>query len=285
MATVSAPPLRPPAYGLIIAARDASAVDDGFRWDRGITWTPALCSDEIGPSAGGCDTGATSDDDDIAAMEACEAPTFRPVVLYAMRRVSAYGPDNAENEERVRNRLAVTESYQLAKELWAGTIAQSTSPDMENDYFTKSGSATVVDPSPVGVPQAVGVLDAELGECLKGARGMIHVTPNALASLAAASVVRQSGALWLSPLGNVVVADAGYPGTAPSGETGEEWAFATGMVDVRLGPVFVNTDRVAFDRRTNTYELKAERLAAAVYDGCCLLAVQIDPCDSPCAAS
>lgn len=293
MANVAAPPLRPPRYSLVIAARDGRATDDAdFRFDQfGIKWTPAACDNEVGPGPKICDLTAqeeaygSSISPDVS--DDCEDQTFEPIPLWAGYRVSAFG-DAAANEQRVRDRLAATESYQLAKELWAGAVAIASTPDLANNYFAKTGSAEVIT-GPVGIEEAVAVLDAEIGDCLKGARGMLHVTPKVLAQLAASGVVRMDGALWVTPIGNVVVADAGYPGTAPSGQSTtaqNQWAFATGTVDVRLSPVFLrgSTEDGTFHRRTNTFELRAERLGAAVFDPCCLLAVQIDPCSSPCAA-
>ena len=128
-------------------------------------------------------------------------------------------------------------------------------------------------------------LDDALGDCLKGARGMLHVTPRLLAQQVAAFAVQKAGNLWVTPMGNIVVADAGYPGTAPSGQetsAGNEWAFATGMVDIRLGEVFVTAPADGFHHRSNTNELRASRLAAVAVDPCCLLAIQVNPCASPC---
>lgn len=290
MANVAAPPLRPPRYSLLIAARDASSLDADFRWDQfGVKWTPEACSNEIGPGPKICDVTAQEDaygssvSPDVSAD--CADQTFEPLPLWAGYRVSAFS-DPEENNAKVIRRLAATESYQLAKELWAGAVALASTPDLANLYFAKSGEAEVVTGT-VGVAEAVGVLDTELGNNLFGARGMLHVTPNVLARMAAAGAVRLDGALWVTPLGNVVVADAGYPGTAPAGQSttaDNEWAFGTGMVDVYLDAVRVREAPGTFHRRTNTFELRAERLGAAIFDPCPLVAVQIDPCSEWCAA-
>lgn len=290
MATVPAPPLRPPRYSLVVAARQVVDGPDVRPFDAfGLKWTPAACANEIGPGPEVCDLTAQEDaygssiSPDVSGD--CDEQTFEPIPLWAGYRVSAFG-DEETNAQRVRDRLAATESYQLAKELWAGAVAAASTPDLANAYFTKASAATVLT-GPAGLTEAVGVLDAELGDCLYGARGMVHVTPKALAMLAAEGVARLDGSLWVTPMGNVVVADAGYPGTGPSGEgtvAGNEWVFATGLVDVRLGPITERQLPGSFHRRTNTFELRAERLGAATFDPCCLLALQLDPCSTPCAA-
>jgi len=307
MANVAAPPLRPPGYSLLIAAREV-ANEQGFRFDPyGIKWTPAACDNQIGPGPDTCDLTAQEDafgssiSPDVS--DDCEEQTFKAIPLWAGYRVSAFSDDvdyqaevtildNGEpsrplsgNERKALDRLAATESFQLAKELWAGAVAVAANPDLPNNYFAKAGSSSVIT-GVQGVPESVGVLDRELGECLFGVRGMVHVTPRLLASWVANSVVTRVGNLWVTPIGNVVVADAGYPGTAPSGSSSlnpnYEWAFATGMVDVRLDAVQFLRGPGSFHRRTNTYELRAQRLGAAYFDPCCVLAVQVDPCADPC---
>jgi hypothetical protein len=90
--------------------------------------------------------------------------------------------------------------------------------------------------------------------------------------------------------GTIIVAGAGYPGTGPAGaghqtpETNRQWAFGTGIVDIRLGGVrtYPDADTMARDvgdgmtRNTNLVEYRAERYGAAVFDPCCVVAVYVD---------
>ncbi len=78
-----------------------------------------------------------------------------------------------------------------------------------------------------------------------------------------------------------MIADAGYDGSSPYGaaaEDGSQWAYATGIPVVRLGPVAVYPDSLAeaINRSTNTVEYRAERLAAVGWDGCCHLAAELN---------
>jgi hypothetical protein len=81
---------------------------------------------------------------------------------------------------------------------------------------------------------------------------------------------------------DIVIVGAGYPGTGPFGQPApsgtELWAFATGMVDVRLGDpmIYPQTFSEALDRHTNTVVFRGEQTAAVVHDGCCSFAVLID---------
>ena len=64
-----------------------------------------------------------------------------------------------------------------------------------------------------------------------------------------------------------------YPAAGAS-----QWAYATSLIQIRLGPVNVrggpNADGV--DRSNNTAEVYAERMAAAAWDGCCHLAAEFN---------
>lgn len=96
--------------------------------------------------------------------------------------------------------------------------------------------------------------------------GMIHVTPATATALAAATLVqRRSPNVLETALGTTVVVGAGYIGAFPMGGsapgTDQEWAFASGLVEVHrdedeiLGP----TVGQSMDRSTNDVYLIAER--------------------------
>jgi len=96
--------------------------------------------------------------------------------------------------------------------------------------------------------------------------GMIHVTPGTATALAGATLIKQrSPGIMETMLGTIVVVGAGYIGAYPQGGsapgTDQEWAFASGFVevhrdeDVILGP----TVGQSMDRSTNDVSLIAER--------------------------
>ena len=84
--------------------------------------------------------------------------------------------------------------------------------------------------------------------------GMIHVTPGTATALAAATLIqRRSPGILETTLGTIVVVGAGYIGAYPQGgsaPTGDqEWAFASGFVEVHrdqdeiVGPRITSSSR------------------------------------------
>jgi len=236
--TVDAAPSRPPRYSLLVAA---AIIDDDHRFDEGIRWLPEWVGDghvsAIDPSTGNTAARASS----IAAIPA--ELTADPILLWAGEKASTLGSFGRDYVGRVRRKLAATESFQAAKELWDGAVG--TPAGATQQYFTSLASDRL---TAVGTPVPVGTafadLEAGLAAGLAGQRGMIHTTPQVLSLAYQARVVVDAGTagqpLWLTPMGHVVVADAGYSGDGPAGEvasTASQWVMATAMVSVRLGPI------------------------------------------------
>lgn len=93
-----------------------------------------------------------------------------------------------------------------------------------------------------------------------------------------AEYVRRDGGLLLTRQDNIVVVDAGYPGTGPSGEPvgATAWAYATAPVQIRISDLAVQSDPVqVVDRATNTITVWAERVFAATFDPCVHFAKEI----------
>lgn len=182
---------------------------------------------------------------------------------------------------RARRQLAATLSYQVARELWTGDEAsgQAGAPNrslasIDSDVLTSSATSAT---------DALARLEYALGDCAHGARGMIHATRHAATYWAQLGLIRREGALLLTYLDTLVVADAGYDGSGPEGQAAtddSQWAYATGPVLVRLGPerLLPEADDIASatNRSNNTVEWRAERKAAVAWDGCCHLAAEMD---------
>lgn len=129
---------------------------------------------------------------------------------------------------------------------------------------------------------------AEVAATTTGATGSVDLTWTAVADAASYNVYgRQSGSLLL--LGNTATPDFtdtnGAAGTQTpptvdtSGqpESNETWLFGTGLVDVRMDPVFTSPDAdlEAIDRRTNHETYRAMRMAVASFDPCCHYAIRM----------
>ena len=99
---------------------------------------------------------------------------------------------------------------------------------------------------------------------------------DAIKSMGDGTIADDGGTLVTKSKGSIVVAGAGYPGTGPTGasnatpEAGHSWAYATGMVDVRLTNVVVSPDKLAMAIAPGTNEVtyRASRFAAVSFDPC-----------------
>lgn len=253
-----APVATPPRYSLLVAA---TKLDDGLRWEQGIRWAPEQNAGG-GIAAVDC-TGST------AALNVGTNLGFAvadPYAVWAEDHCSTLGSQSRDFEARALRQLEATQSYRIAKELWSGAVAQVA--PLDNEWLTHDpevlSTGTGLSPA-----VAVGLADQGLGQMLAGQRGMIHVSPNVLdeIQLNAGGGLTKSGDLWTTPMGNVVVADAGYPGTHPDGSSStNQWIYATPWIYYRLGDVFTTPDNLdaaraqAVDRSVNLLTFRAQRL-------------------------
>jgi hypothetical protein len=105
---------------------------------------------------------------------------------------------------------------------------------------------------------------------------MLHLPTLVTGSLT--EYVRRVGNDLLTRQDNLVVVDAGYPGTGPNGEVvgATAWAYATSMVQVRMSDLeIIAAPAQTVDRATNTVTAWAERVFAASYDPCVHFAIEI----------
>lgn len=205
--------------------------------------------------------------------------SFMPYPLYARDSCSTIGWRSADYERRARELLMIGESEAIEREIWTGT-RQPTNPRFNNGATT------------VGTAQGRALGLALLVQAIadgNGGIGMIHARPK-LVELwhASGGLYRDAlSGLLFTATGIPVVAGAGYPGTGPADQATSatsEWAFATDIVSVHLGPVFVTPDSgewaQATNRSTNVVEWRAERGVVAVWNGCVLAAVEVNPANS-----
>lgn len=276
---VTASPAAPPRTGLIASARDIDRVDErvtteGTRWETGFAWEPENYCDDLGV-ADPCDSLTR----EVTSNRAIQQ--HDPVVLWAADKCSTYG--FRDRLGRVRRRLVACQSKQLAQEFWNGTAAVASGFE-HNKYLSDTDANTVSDGA-LSEVNALACLEEALADCSCG-RAMIHATPGLMTQWMAASLLTRIGNLFVTVNDTIVVADAGYTGEGPGGiapVSGSVWAYGTDLVEVRLGPI------ETFPREDNSSEgmdmtpavdnsltYWAERLAAATWDGCCHVAVEVD---------
>lgn len=275
-APVQAQPAAPPRVGLVPQARVVNERDE--RWVGGFAYQPEGCA-EAG-TVDPCASGSKTISDNAANVE------FEPFGVWAGYKCSAHGDIEQDWRGRAERALEACTSKQVEAEFWTGEIAQAM--DAAPNRYLASGDSDVLTDGAVPVNDALACLEQGLAECGCGSRGMIHATRQIVTLWQAGGALRRDGNQILTVNDTIVVPGAGYDGSGPDGQPaadGSVWAYATSLVDVRLSSIDVLPSnasgldalmRGALHRGENTVEVRAERLAAATWDGCCHFAVEID---------
>lgn len=279
-AVVPAPPVRPPAYGLIAAAPVVE--DPDMRWAGGWEFQPEGCG------IGGRDSIVCAGNTGVMDPERGPAIAVGdPVWIWAGDACSTFGTAERDWMGRARRQLAAIESFELASELWDGTI--TVADGLDNRYLAGPGadSDTVTD-GPSSPVTALACVEGALAVALHGAQGMIHVTNQLLTYLVGSQLVTRQGNLLVSPNGHIVVADAGYSGDGPGGgaaTTAYQWIYGTPIIQVRLGPVELIPGSLddarqlaaAMDRAVNDIVVLAGRVAGFQWSSeCAHIAAQVN---------
>lgn len=275
-----------PRVSLLSSAQTPPAGDDP-RWVQGFSWEPLLCSDETTRTFDNCDPPAF----DIPLQG--EQKSYLPFGISASDKCSALGlsrDGSGTSQEqifagwanRARRKLEVCQSSLIESEFWSGPIARAGGTDYaSNTYLAGPGVDELgyaLTPS-----DALACLEQFIASCSCGARGMIHAMPQLVSHWASGGSLRRDGNLILTINDTIVVPGAGYDGSGPNAADpiapvdGAIWAYATGIVTLRLSPVeFIPGNlKEALNRSTNTIEVRAQRVAAPTID-CCVGAVSLD---------
>lgn len=271
---VSAVPAAPPRTGLITSARSGNDLALPTRWAIGFSYEPEnYCGANGVVDPCSSDKSFNPDNRDIVTVD--------PVVLWAGDGCTTM--QARDRAGRARRRLVACQSKLLAGELWEGTATQA-STNINNKYLA-SPAANTVSLDSLAVSDGLACLEQALADC-SCSRSMIHVTNGLMVYLARDNLVTRVGDVFVTANDTLVVADAGYTGTGPEGQpavTGAVWAYGTDYVNVALDEIQVfpreDIEGMGVDgshHYDNTVTYRAERLAAAWWDGCCHLAVPFD---------
>lgn len=296
-APILAPDLLPPIVSFVEAALapDASEValhavrikmpdgttraTKGVRWGSGAEFRSIACSG------------------DASAFDVCALPAFPdgtrstladvdPFAVVVPDTCSAFGYLYNDYQARALQKHRAWESWVIAREFWNGTVAPG------NFHLAAGGAVTDISPGGVALRahEALGLMESELSECMRGARGMVYTTPRLLQELFyEVGLYRpNAGRMILTHMGTIVAADAGFPGTDPNGNPESatvEWMYGTAPAKIyRSNPTVYPTEAdyrsnpnawqaVARDRNDVTF--RAESLAAVAVDPCCLLGIRV----------
>lgn len=272
-----APPTDPGgAIGTLLSTFEPQDVTDPH-WELGYqfpTWGACLSAFRWAPS---CEP---TDKDIGTGSTTVEAVPF--TVLAPFRcSTTGTGGDLGEYEAAARQALKFMGGQQVEEELWHGTLAVAEGwPNLALTVGADMVGLSATDAYPW--PVALALLQKDMRACLGDAVGVIHASPALVSLWQMAGAVKEISGVLRDVFGNFVIAGSGYDGSDPDGviTSGIEWAYGTGIVDIRIGEVYVLDPKQSVQRSTNTVELVAEATMSATWDGCCHHAVQASIADS-----
>lgn len=284
-----AAPLTPMEYGLFSVAKPKlhKADDVDARWVRGF-----LVDFESRPNyaRNWSETSATSE----AVFTDVNAPYYadiRPYFLEVEDHASPLSLLGLNRFERVVRQLEGVTQRNIERELWEGTICRGES--YKNPYLRDAGTVNILNSSTaISAPRALALLEHYITQVsAPGEQGVIHMTRDVATMLGShwelLRIDNGDGTHHLETVsGTHIVLGAGYTGNGPIGATGAtasdtvKWIYATGNLNVHLGPSEVVNDNLAqaYDVTGNNNQLriKATRPAAAFFDTSIHLAVKVD---------
>lgn len=284
-ARVEAPLMVPPRVGLLPSLQAITGENefggDEDRWAAGFAFAPESCG-TLGVG-NPCSGDAKPIEDNLAVVNA------EPFYVWAGDKCAPWELSR-DWQGRARRQLRGGLSYAIAQELWSGALARTEvdpqGDPWENKYLSMAEADVLTDEA-TSPTDALARLEFALGRCDHGVRGMIHATRHLATYWAGLGLLRREGNLLLTFLDTIVIADAGYDGSGPPdganpdgqpAADGSQWAYATGMLSLRLGAEQLLPDSMAeaTDRQVNLTEYRIEQLAAVTWDGCCHLAAEVD---------
>lgn len=261
---IEAPRATDPRYGLLFTATELKLDTD---WPHGVKWAP-----EQTGGGGVVGVNCRGGTDEMVLSSPLPAnpgiTTSDPFVVWAEDHCTAM-PSGRDFVGRATRQLEATQSYRIAHELWTGTLA--TADTLDNDWLMNDPK--VLTAAAVSPMEALALIEIGLGQMLAGRRGMVHVSPQVLTELITNESVVLNGQLWMTAMGNIVVSDAGYPGTKPTGAAGSnQWIYGTPLVGYALGPIDVppmtSGGQIVqnMNRAINDIVLYASREAILIWD-------------------
>lgn len=278
-AVIEAPVVTAAPFGIInsVTLAEGDQSDSALRWEGGVAYESLICAPKV-QNWGLCDPGG---DVVVDKTGADRLVTAEPFAITAYDTCTAVGGADRRKDAEARVLALLEASTQKAveREVLLGSIASS-APTLGGGRWLM-GPGTTQLPDVAGDPrEAIAILEDAYAQCSVGDAGVLHLTRGS----AYRARLDADGDVLRTRTGSLVIAGSGYSvgAEAPAGWEGT-WAFVTGPVRVWVGDpaVYPEDAGQAVNIRTNDLIYKAERLAAAAYDGCCAFAVKIDPTTAP----
>ncbi len=256
----------------------------GDSWTRGLAYLP---ENEAAAT--------TRDPADTTTVDSPDTPPnlarvyYQPFLVSTKFTASSFGFPQIDFKGRAQRQNDVALPSAIEAEFWDGTLAKAKS--WPNNYLTNitnvsqnltPGATTIDNGTAVSVTAGLGILQDALRQGV-GGQGMLHMIPRAVPSLLN---VRRVGGFLLDIFDNIVVPGVGYSGNGPGGAVpalGTTWMYATDLVMTRVervARVTPDTMAEALDRgqngEPNTFTFRAQRYAAAYFDGARQYAVLVN---------
>jgi len=238
----------------------------------GAAWAP------IGVPAAGSTVVVCGSTADRAAPTNPDARAAGPLVAWSAYACATIGVPDDERDARASARLEAGLSAAIAGEWASGTVGAGVSGSpltlAENVDVVTLAAGNVLN-SAWAFVQVDGVLTRRLGNV----GGLIAVVPEVLDMIRSANLVYRAGDQWVSPNGNLVVADGGFTGDGPAdmATASTSWIHGVDIPTILLGSAFTVSDAAStVDRGTNDRTVWAARPFIIEWDATVHVAVEVD---------
>lgn len=286
---------RVPSAGVSLAENALPGeTTNGERWINGVKFRPYT----LGGVGGAYDPCNVST---LTPGTLAPAQTGDPFAIWEAESCTAMGEERFIAAQRATTLLEATTSKKVASELWRGTIAQAASfSNRRLNNPTATGNLGKINgAAAVNRVAAFAALEQSIGEQGSGAQGYIHCTRRTASFWSNDQLIERVGNRLVSKLGTIIIADAGYDGSAsngtiPSAAGITAWAYATGPVSLWVSDIEVASGTQAspvpdisgdgpdgnlaasLDRSSNLITVRAYRYAVATFDSPLHVGVLVD---------
>lgn len=259
---------RSPRTGLLSAVPTGVPADMHVFAD-GAAWAP------IGVPAAGSTVVVCGSTADRAAPTNPDARAAGPLVAWSAYACATIGVPDDERDARASARLEAGLSAAIAGEWASGTVGAGVS----GSPLTLAENVDVVTLTAGTVAAGFRAVDGVLTRRLGNVGGLIAVVPEVLDVIRSANLVDRAGDQWVSPNGNLVVADGGFTGDGPAdmATASTSWIHGVDIPTILLGSAFTVSDAAStVDRGTNDRTVWAARPFIIEWDATVHVAVEVD---------
>lgn len=239
-------------------------------WLHGAAWNPVGLFD---PVVAAIDTCSPADFATTANGRSCQAAAnqvpFQMFDAFQDTLVDV-GPDGgAKIDQLLTDRYDQWESWAFARAL-VGTAVVANAATLASTAAAPTG--VPFGSAATAIWNALAILETHLARKMQNGRGLLHIPPGFLGQAVVYYGVREVNGQWVTPLGNVVIADGGYvdplkPTAAAAASAGTDWVYASGPVWYRkTGPQFIGGHWQSIDITRDTIKRWLDSYGLLVFD-------------------